>query len=68
MNSDMNKPEKFGHLHLCLSLYSTFKTKSISKNNVSFCITFRNFPKVPFLLNSHAATESTAATYTERTK
>ena len=38
-----------------------------SKNNVSLCITFGNFPKVPFLLNSHAATESSAATYTERT-
>ena len=33
----------------------------------SLCITFRNFSKVPCLLNSHAATESTAATYTERT-
>ena len=28
------------------------KTK-IPKNNVSLCITFRNFPKVPFPLNSH---------------
>ena len=31
------------------------------------CITFRNIPKVPFPLNTHDATESTAATYTERT-
>ena len=30
------------------------KTKVIRKNNVSLCITFRNFPKVLFLLNSHA--------------
>ena len=44
------------------------KQKVFLKNNATFCITFRNFPKVPFLLNSHAATESTAATYTERTK
>ena len=30
------------------------KQKVFLKNNVSLCITFRNFPKVPFLLNSHA--------------
>ena len=33
--------------------------KYFLKNNVSLCIAFRNFPKVPFLLKSHTATEST---------
>ena len=45
--------------------------KYFSKNNPNLCITFRNFPKVPFLSPwcfrnyRHAATESTIATYTE---
>ena len=53
-----------------LSLKKLKKTtpKKISYSGQhSLCITFRNFPKVPYLLNSHAATESTAANYTERT-
>ena len=58
--------ESIGYLQESAKCISPNK-KYFSKNNVSLCITFRNFPKVPFLLNSHAATESTAATYTGRT-
>ena len=58
--------ESIGYLQESTKCISENK-KHFSEKNVCLCITFRNFPKVPFLLNSHAATESTTATYTERT-
>ena len=58
--------ESIGYLQESTKCISWNK-KYFSKDSVSLCITFRIFPKVSFLLNCHAATESTAATYTEKT-
>ena len=57
--------ESIGYLQESEKMYSLIQ-KVFLKKTMPVCVTFRNFPKVPFFLNSHAATESTAATYTER--
>ena len=58
--------ESIGYLQESAKDISSNK-KYFSKSNVSLGISFRSFPKVLFLVNSHAATESTAVTYPEGT-